>query len=307
MSSARFIAVSVLVLTSESAFAWSSPGHMTSGAIVYDELKSHSPQTLEAILKLMAHHPDRGSFEVAIASTQGEDRARRILMEMARWPDDIRGGSYDHPTWHYADRPLMDPDHPAPTKPRFPVSGEAIEAFALNATVITDTHAPDADRAIALCWLIHIVGDMHQPLHAADWRSATYPDGDRGGGLQFILDPQKHEPMSLHWYWDQAVFRSPDPDKVIGRARELEAKIPRPPNLQVSGVNRVEEFNSWVEESHALAISDGYTADLKTSNSESNPPALSPAYIDRSTRIAEQRLTLASYRLAALLSQLLAP
>ena len=180
-----------------------------------------------------------------------------------------------------------------------------MEAFALNAAVIADTHAPASERAVALCWLFHLVGDMHQPLHAADWRSATYPEGDRGGNLQYVLDPQAKTPLSLQSYWDQAVQRSTEQDKVIARARQLEAKIAKPARTALDGKERTERFHAWVEESFALAKSDVYRSDLKASPDEKNASPLSDAYAARSTAIAEERLTLASYRLADLLTELL--
>jgi post-segregation antitoxin (ccd killing protein) len=111
--------------------------------------------------------------------------------------------------------------------------------------------------------------------------------------------------MSLHWYWDQAVQRNVDPDAVASRARELEVKIAKPASIAVEDKDRIERFLAWVEESYALAKSDGYRNDLKTSPQEKNAPALSSAYVARTSAIAEQRLTLASYRLADLLEELL--
>ncbi len=278
---------------------------MVTGAITYEELHAKAPRALERMVELMSQHPDRGSFEVALGRANGEARTRKLLMEMARWPDDIRKSSYDHPTWHYASRPLIDSRHPPAADIRDGSAGSAVEAFALNLSVAKDARAPAAERAIALCWILHLVGDIHQPLHAADQYSAGYPDGDHGGGLKYILDPQTHQPMSLHWYWDQAVNRSSD--TAPSRATELAAKFPPPTFTQLAkGGKGVEDFSGWAAESYALARSEAYRADLTSASSESQAPALAAAYVANSSLVAERQLTLSGYRLAELLMTLFA-
>jgi len=273
---------------------------MVSGAIVYEELRTKNPHLIAVIEDIMAQHPDRGTFEVALGHAAGDDRARRSFMEMARWPDDIRKSVYDHPTWHYASRPLADARDPPRGTVGDRANGSALQAYALNLSVAADTHAPAAERAIALCWLFHLVADIHQPLHAADEVSAQYPDGDHGGNLRYILDPQTQQPSSLHWYWDRAATQSADPAPV--RATELLTKYPRRSfdELTAQG-GRVDDFPRWAAESYALARSDAYRSDLVTASSEASAAALSPAYVVNSSTVAERRLTLAAYRLTDLL------
>jgi hypothetical protein len=303
--SATFLLM-LLAVACPSAMAWSVPGHMVSAAIAYEELRLKDPRLAHRIVELMSQHPDRAPFAVAINGASDEARTRRIFMEMARWPDDVRGGAYDHPTWHYASRPIVDPRHPPAAAPPDVITGSAIEAFALNASVASDAHAPAAERAIALCWIFHLVGDIHQPLHAADQFSSAYPDGDRGGNREHVLDPQTQQPVTLHGYWDNAVSRSGEVEVVLARANELRAKFPRE---RFSGLaspkNAANDFTAWARESYALARSQAYRDDLSASATQEKAPALSAAYIADSTNVAEQRLTLAGYRLADLLVVLL--
>lgn len=303
--SATFLSMA-LALACPSAMAWSVPGHMVSAAIAYDELQLKDPAVVRRIVELMAQHPDRAPFSVAINGSTDEARVRRIFMEMARWPDDVRGGFYDHPTWHYASRPVIDTSHPPPVAPADVISGAAMEAFALNAAVASDAHAPAVERSIALCWIFHLVGDIHQPLHAGDGFSSVYPDGDRGGNRQYVLDPQTQQPVSLHWYWDSVVHRSGEVPMALARANELRVKFPRERlNGLASPKNAANDFTAWARESYALARSQVYRDDLSTSAAQKEPPALSASYIADSTDIAEQRLTLSGYRLADLLMVLL--
>jgi len=295
----------LLAFVAATAGAFSQDGHMVSGAIAYEELRASSPRTIATIVDIMVQHPDRGTFEVALGHTTGEERTRRLFMEMARWPDDIRKGVYDHPTWHYASKPLADGRDPPSGAVGDRVNGSALQAYALNLSVATDTHAPATERAIALCWLFHLIADIHQPLHAADEHSAAYPDGDHGGNLRFILDPQTQQPSSLHWYWDRAATQSGEPAPV--RAAELIAKYPRRGfnELNAHG-SHADDFPRWAAESYTLARTDAYSSDLFTSSSEASAVALAPNYAANSAAVAERRLTLASYRLADLLATALA-
>ncbi len=292
---------------SQSAHGWSQEGHMVTGAIVYEELRARDPRVLEEILQLMSQHPDRGAFAVAVGGATDETRARRLFMEMARWPDDIRKGVYDHPTWHYASKPLSDPHHPPPAMPADSAAGSAVQAFALNLSVARDPHAPPAERAVALCWVMHLVGDIHQPLHAADQYSAAYPKGDRGGNAQYVRDPRSMESLSLHWYWDQAVDRLGVTAE--SRAGQLRADLPRqrfaelqPPARSAAVADEfARAFSAWAAESYSLAQSHVYRTDLATSATESRAPPLTSAYVADSTTVAERRLILSSYRLADVL------
>ena len=196
-----------------------------------------------------------------------------MLMEMARWPDDIRGGLYDHATWHYSGRALSDTKQPPAQARRPEIAGAALEALALNAVVVADSSASQGERAVALCWLFHLVGDIHQPLHAADQVSATLPNGDRGGGSQFLLDPETRQPVTLHQFWDGAVHGSPEGTSAIGRARELRTKYPRSafPEL-AKKPEGVRDFAAWAKESYDLARTMAYGPDLKTSAVDTTAP-----------------------------------
>jgi hypothetical protein len=296
----------LLGLFSTSASAWSRPGHMVTGAIVFDELTASDPEVLAQILEIMARHPERAPFEVAVGRETGDERSRRLLMQMARWADDIRGGAYDHPTWHYSGRALADAKQP-PSRARHPdVAGAALEALVLNAVVAADTSATLAERAVGLCWLFHLVGDIHQPLHATDQVSAALPEGDRGGGLAFLLDPQTRLPVTLHLFWDNAVHGSPEPASANARARELRARYPRSAFPELS--NRPEgarDFATWAKESYELARTLTYGPDLKTAATETAATLQSEKYLKDAATAAERRATLAGYRLADLVKAVL--
>jgi hypothetical protein len=304
MRSVSFVLLVLLHFHGAPAMAWSRPGHMVTAAIVYDELSVQDPTLVRELMEIMKHHPDRGAFEVAAGRSNGEDRNRRIFMEMARWPDDIRGGSHDHPTWHYSARPLVDREHPPAIAPRGSSDGAAREALALNLSVAADPPAPASDRAVALCWIFHIIGDIHQPLHSASLFSQRFPDGDRGGSLQFVLDPNTQQAITLHWFWDDRVNQDGDPRVAVERATEIQRRYPRAQLSELRHRGNA-DFDVWAGESFDVAAQLVYGADYAAGDSALTARTISDRYLADATAAAERRLAVSSYRLADMLRGIL--
>lgn len=281
--------------------AWSRPGHMVTAAIAYEELRAQDPKVLEQIVALVERHPDRAAFEIAIGGARGEERRRRIFLELARWADDTRGSIHDHPTWHYSSRPLINQASPPPASGENVTTGSAIEAFALAFSVASDSRAPQSERAVALCWVFHLVGDMHQPLHSVSQVSKRFPSGDRGGNLQFVRDPQTNDPVTLHWFWDDAATREDAPDEVMQRAEDFMRRLPRAQFKELKFFKGAGDFSMWAEESYQLAASVAYGPDLQATDTADRASKPSQRYLDQARETAEKRLTLASYRLTDVL------
>lgn len=286
------------------AGAWTRPGHMVTAAIAYDQIRQARPDLLPLIGTILDAHPDRGPFEVAIDRATGAERARRMFLQCARWPDDVRLTDHDHPAWHGALWPVIAPDAPAEARVRAArrgetPAGEALPALALNYAVLADPRAKPAERAKAMCWVLHVTGDIHQPLHTAELFSAAYPAGDAGGGRQFVRDPLGGEPISLHWLWDDSISRSGLPADADRRARELEARHPRAGFEALDAVGAPPRFAAWArEESYPLAVSFAYGAGLATAPTEAAAPAVPEAHWQALRRHAEARVALAGYRIA---------
>lgn len=284
------------LLGATTAGAWSRPTHMVTAAIAYRDLRAHDPETLSALLALLEAHPDRGPFEVAIDRATGEERGRRLFYECARWPDDARSTSYDHPTWHYAARAVDRTEARRAAERADDVQGAGQEALALNLKVLRDPLAPMADRAVSLCWVMHLVGDFHQPLHTAQLFSPAYPQGDALGSKQFVRRGADEDPITLHWFWDDAVHRRGDVASVEARAAELSAEV----RVQASDAAVVEP-SRWTTESYALAISTAYGLELRASGQAIDAPAARETYTAAVERVAKRRVVLAGMRLAEVL------
>ncbi len=283
------------------AAAWTRQGHMLTAAIAYDDLAARDPAVLDTIAALLAKHPDHGPFEVAAGRSGGPERTLRLMMECARWPDDQRGTPFDHPTWHYADVPTAGAGAPADLPKA--TSGQAVEALRLAFLEASDPAAPVADRALALCWVMHVAGDIHQPLHTSSLYSATYPQGDLGGTKQFVLDPETKTVVSLHWYWDDKINKSDDERTIQNLAAKLERRFARSSLSELSGTT---DFAQWAAESHAEAVAHAYPPDLATGTTNVSPPAISADYSKTVADISSRRMTLAGYRMADLLKAIAA-
>ncbi|HEX5265103.1 MAG TPA: S1/P1 nuclease, partial [Phenylobacterium sp.] len=157
-------------------------------------------------------------------------------------------------------------------------------------------------------WLLHIVGDLHQPLHAAERFSAAWPDGDGGGSRPYLLDPLTGEPIALHWLWDDSVNRSGVAADVDRRAREIEAAHPRSALAELQTTSPPEALARRAhDESYALARSLAYGAEPPTGRRpEDAPPAPQP-YWYAVRAAAEVRVAIAGYRIADLVIAALDP
>jgi len=230
-----------------------------------------------------------------------QDQERYLFMLAARWPDDIRGDSaFDHPMWHYIDYPYKPPGQPPAVPAPPPDKENLVAAFQRNVAVVQSA-APDAEKAVALCWIFHLLGDSHQPLHAVSLFTTQFPEGDRGGNLFYIsfynpADPSSPATQNLHAYWDNILLMDDTYDPARALAVALENGYPAASLGELSETR----FEAWVhQESFDLAVSAAYRqGNLKGSSDKNQGIRLPPDYESEAKRIAERRLALSAYRLA---------
>src|SRR5262249_19822303 len=132
-----------------------------------------------------------------------------LFMQAARWADDIRmtDKQYHRALWHYINWPFKPEGQPVSVQTKSPESVNILTALTENEGVVKS--ANDAERrAIALAWLFHLVGDVHQPLHTAQLFTVDYPTGDRGGNEICVRVTQAGQPMDLHRFWDGVITSS---------------------------------------------------------------------------------------------------
>ena len=290
-----------LVLTAGNAWAWGPAGHMAIAIIAYQQLPPDIQQRCVAILQA---HPNIEKWKEKSAGDSPADAAMYTFAKAATWPDEIRRGNspYDHPGWHYIDYPLEPPNYPF--IPGLAPEDNIIFGLSASEKTVRDPAATPEQRAAALSWIIHLVGDIHQPLHAAELVTSTYPlpEGDRGGNKFYVSVGGNS--INLHAFWDRLPGQFYSPPFAANAAGKLERDFPRSalPELAKPG-----GAVQWSLESRALAIDKAYLRGklIGTADPKILPPPLPPDYLKESKEIADRRLALAGYRLADLLVQVL--
>jgi len=280
------------------AFAWGNQGHMATGLIAYDRLMLRDPSAIAAIEALIAQHPDHGRFDSALAGLEGAERERRLFALIARWPDDIRATPYNHTHWHHQLRVVT--GWTAFRSARF---GAADHAFRHNLAILRDPRADPARRAIALCWLFHIVGDMHQPLHAGQRQDGHFPLSDFAGTRGWIRRSADVAPESFHHFWDTA-GDLPGEELAGANAIAVAAEADPQPEPPVSG-DWLADYRSWVKESERAAAGRAYPEAMKAEAGKPEKAGLLPPdYVAKARIAAERRIGEAGERLADLLAAL---
>jgi hypothetical protein len=295
------------------AYAWSMGGHRVTGVMAARTLAATSPQAVAAIVAIMRAHPAAGAFDsrVDAAGSEPLPRLERLFAEMAQWPDEVRSGplkQFHRGNWHTIGIPHVAPGYMPSVEPVINAEN-LLWALRENARIVADTAAADTDRAVALCWIFHLVGDMHQPLHAISLYNAMFPDGDRYGTQFWVRQPHGGEAISLHYFWDSTVQRSQNMAEVEKTALSLTSAHP-PANLEEMRERPFRgagSFERWLrEESHQLAISESYRdGTLAGANAKPDAPRLTESYVLKARAVSARRMALSAYRLAEVLAALL--
>lgn len=292
---------------------------------------------------------DRDAYMFAKAATW-PDWVRKDLKLLK--PAEIT--AYSSPVWHYVDIPYIKPGdeglfdiaklEPA-TQPAVgkedilqamramvailkgkegELQGpEASVAEQVSHVVDKDEKVPAADkaqakRAVALCWLLHLVGDLHQPLHATSMYSKVYDStsaaahGDNGGNLQMVRSGDQVE--NLHFYWDGLFdLAQDDPEQSTHDALALMARpdLAKDKLTELASDTSPPSFHAWAKESFEVAKKSVYldgalpslsAAEYKDSgNDKTKVPELPAGYHDAAMVVAQHRVVLGGYRLEALL------
>ena len=218
------------------------------------------------------------------------------LDEAANWPDEMRSGpgvfwQKTATPWHYVTLNGITYDHAPP-------EGDALEALAHFRSVLKDPAASLEDRQLALRFIVHLVGDLHQPLHVGKCC-------DRGGNDVKVTWFGK--PTNLHAVWDSALV-----DEEQLSFTELAAKLER--HISDQDVIKWWDINprDWISESAQYRDTLYPTAadasrELKGKKSKGHQCLnLSYSYVYRFTPLMEQRLSQAGVRLAAYLNDIYA-
>jgi len=287
---------------------------MLSGMIAYQILQQANPVTIEKVKAVMEKHPwYANQWQARIQDVPVSDRELMLFMQAARWPDDIRAQdrAQNKPRWHYINLPFKPEGQPPNVQIREPDPVNVLTAITENESIVKNQS--DAERkAIALAWLFHLVGDIHQPLHTAQLFSVDYPNGDRGGNEICVRATRAGQPMDLHRFWDGIITSSQN----LTRSRNEATALRNRQAFQRSQLTELatSDFESWAKESYEIATKIAYlNGKLRVSPKGGNKDCrdvpgvavLPVGYVLNASRIADRRMILAGYRLADLLTRIL--
>jgi hypothetical protein len=318
----RWVLVFLLIVMPRPSFGWIDTGHEIIASITYDEL---TPASRAAATALLKQHP-RYEKDLLADKPEGFDGDRYAFMIAATWPDLVRAQNHpmhfvaNHPAWHYIDIPYIKPGFTPPATQ--PSTGDApsgprdiVEALDKVTADLKNPATSPGDRAIALCWVLHLCGDIHQPLHAADFFSPQFPQGDKGGNSIIVLRAanQYSTKTNLHALWDEL----PGNYRSLTLVKDLADGLRSDPEFsreKVAAALQVRDFRAWAQESYGLAIEHCYlngtiqcvTVESTRQDARIDIPPLPAGYVKTGEDICARRVVTASYRMADLLNSIFA-
>jgi hypothetical protein len=286
------IALIILCLLPDTAAAWGDEGHSII-ALIADRFLD--PAAREKVAAMLSADP-------------GNLTAHDIASE-ATWADRYRDADRDGlreqylrtRQWHFVNIELGNPDLGAACfdHPKLPAGVPAskgpaqacivdkIEQFAGE---LADPNTGSDERLLALKFLLHLVGDVHQPLHAAD-------DHDAGGNGKQVT-ASGFPPGNLHHFWDTEFVERLGIDPAEVTARLIVSISAEQQSAWSHGMAA-----DWAMEAFALARDHAYG--LLLAPVADGVYQLTPAYIEAATRDAALQLSKAGVRLAAVLNNAL--
>lgn len=308
------IAATSMVISSP-ALAWHEAGHKATAAKAFEHME---PEMRRHVAEILRAHPRYDEdfaalMPEAISNGTNEVQGKWLLEQASIWPDliqtlgdDVRR-EYNRSMWHYInmlvwlmpdDEAALEGklDHNMSTRYESPLRQNLnmIQALRGNLEVWHDQTSSDADRAVALCWIVHLVGDLHQPLHnVALFSVAYFPKGDRGGNS--IKVQWGDETRNLHAVWD-------------GLPTNMDDLRPTPRTVRSIEEDVVDDaaIDEWMHHHANLARKFVYTQDVRNQLLErlvnNEPPVieLSREYLIAARTIARRQINLTGHRIPKL-------
>lgn len=280
--SARWVLVGLLLHIAwlPQAHAWNESGHRVIAAAAAAQM---SPQLRAKVVAALKAHP---RYEEDLAAYRPKrlswiTEAQWLMGQAAQWPDHARRFEnapsrkrdalvkrYHRGNWHYINLPtyLARGDSKLriadPTRPRRKRKGSApddvLTALRFMQAALQNPDTSAADKGLWVSWALHLIADVHQPLHTtAMFSKDRWPRGDRGGNDVKIagtggVGDRKGRLDSLHYFWDSAISNRVKP-------RELRALVKVLNQQKIRDVGRDESDPlKWIREGRHLAINEVY-------------------------------------------------
>jgi len=288
------------------ACAWSECGHHIVALIAYDLLTEDEQAGLSELLQAHPRYAEDFTPPDDVANP-GRWRIGRV----GYWPDVARRQpKYNRPTWHYQLGATITlgnanvPKTPGPLPPNANLDTQdlyVVQAMELCFNVLRNRQAPTGNRALAICWLAHLVGDVHQSCHAGSlYVESVFPNGDRGANSISVKQGR-----NLHALWDGLLGGRYDEGDINRRLAEITSDK-QLVNYGRNAVGQSMDGLAWVEESRAAARQAVYTQEImgpitaaaRGLSERVGQVYLSDDYLKNAGKVARVRAAQAGYRLA---------
>lgn len=229
----------------------------------------------------------------------GGDEYTNTLASLACYADDHKN-NVDR-NWHFINYHFRSDGKPSTNKP---LEENVVWAINKFSTILGSKKAPDSEKAIALRYILHFVGDAHQPLHSMAQDTDQFPSGDRGGNdfpVQEIRDWSDRPIKNLHIVWDFA----------CGEYRNVKRPLDQNGEFTLNKMARAfmrefpaSSFKQQKEQRPEKWIAESFSF-RNFVYSAPRGGALPAAYLEKGRKLCRQRITLAGYRLGDMLNRLL--
>ena len=292
----------IALILANPVLAWSEGGHHIIAMMAFRKLPTDRQNEL---LRILENNPRYSEDFKAPAKVTNKNE--RLIGRAGYWPDVVRGvgKEFNRPNWHYelgATNVIGNvtnvPAFPGPLPPFSTLeTNELHVAQAVELCRMKLRDGSDTEKAIALCWLCHLVADLHQPCHAGSlYVEGVFPEGDRGANSI----PTKQS-KNMHALWDGLLGRDFNEGDAQRRIAEINAlKLP---------LVQIADCKTWLDESRQVAREAVYSAEvlepisvaMRSGSTKLVELHLSEDYLKNAGRVAQIRAWEAAARLADVL------
>lgn len=295
------------LIVSSAVFAWDDTGHKVTAFIAWQQMTT---ETRAKTAKLLLNAPEDSHLSVYYPSGSRSVSAKELehFMIASTWSDIVRNRDfkvryekYHRGPWHYADIFWKQLEGKAQIMENRS-EGLAIEKLYDFEKTLKNDSVSNAEKAISLAWFLHVVGDIHNPLHNASRITEIEPEGDQGGNLFLLSSPEKDggARLNLHSFWDSVLTRNIqrdgdacDSDYIQSIAAKIIKKHPFP---KMKNRLRLANYKDWNQEAFKLLNQIVYPNELKRGEMPSKQYQ-SHAFIK-----GQEQIALAGYRLGEMLN-----
>jgi len=291
-----------LSINPTSGISWNSTGHRVIAAIAWDNL---TPSAKTNIMDILKQAPEDSDL-MDLYDKESENADKFYFMNAAYWPDIVRDRDekvryekYHKGPWHYVGTYWKQTENGPVDAEGFVDDEHIVERISYFRETLNDPKVSKEEKAIQIAWILHLVGDIHMPLHNTSRITDATPDGDRGGN-SFELG--NGWPWNLHSYWDGIIdVANPKADDVddfeyyLANAEMIEKKHPK---SEFKGLVELQNSTEWNKEGKKITMNNLYPSDLKQDQEPSDE------YKEMAYKMAQKRMALSGYRMAEFLNEI---